>query len=287
MARALSRRQFMATAAAATVATQLSADAAKAPPGEVIDTNVWLGHWPTRALPLSDPGRLEEKLRALGVTRAWVSSFDGLLHKDVAGVNARLAETCRARPFFEPFGAVNPTLPRWTDDIAACARLQMRGVRLAPAAHGYPLDDPRLVEVLQLATEQRLAVQLTLVLEDERTQSTTWRVPVPDLAPLAPALDAVPTARLMLLNWLPRLIGKPALQRLLAAKVTFDLAMLEGIAGLETLRRELPLERVCLGSYAPVFYPEAAHLKLRESELSAGELRSITHESATRFLAGE
>jgi predicted TIM-barrel fold metal-dependent hydrolase len=280
----LSRRHFLVTAAAA-VAARPVIRAAEAPQKEIIDANVWLGRWPMRELPLADSPRLEQKLRTLGVTRAWASSLDGLLHKDVASVNARLAEACRTRPFFAPVGVVNLTLPRWEDDLAACAKLQMRGLRLTPAYHGYRLDDARFVEALKLATSLRLGVQLALVLEDERTQSTTWRVPIPDLAPLAPALDTVPGARVMLLNWLPRMVGKPALQRLARAGVVFDISLLEGIAGIETLLEDLPMEHLCFGSYAPVFYPEAAHLKLRESELTAAQLRSITHESALRFLS--
>ena len=61
--------------------------------------------------------------------------------------------------------------------------------------------------------------------------------------------------------------------------------MLEGIAGIEATLEELPLERLCFGSYAPIFYHESATLKLQESTLDEAQLTAITHVNARRFLA--
>src|SRR5258708_5021805 len=162
------RRDFLrgALAAGLLAGHQLRA----APPEErrmtLVDTNVWLGEWPIRRLALDDPGALAVKLAGNGVSRAWVSSFDGLLHKDIGGVNARLAEACRRFPLFEPFGGVNLVLPRWEADVETCAtRHRMRGLRLIPGYHGYKLDDARFVELLKLATSHRLAVQIAVSLE--------------------------------------------------------------------------------------------------------------------------
>jgi len=277
----LPRRRFIQTA---TLAAAALAARAESKPG-LIDTNVWLGRWPIRNLPLADPAALAAKLAKNGVTRAWASSLDGVLHKDIASVNARLADACRAFPIFEPFGVVNLALPRWDADLAACSALKMRGIRLLPAYHGYKLDDPRFIEALALATSQKLAVQIALILEDERTQNPLLRAPVVDISPLPKSLEAAPGARVMLLNWLRSMAGKPVLLSLAGTNAVFDLAMLEGIAGIETLLEDMPLERLCFGSYAPVFYHEAAKLKLQESQLSAAQLTAITHANARRFLS--
>ena len=278
------RRDFLFTTLAATAAAALPLRTQAAEPTELIDANVWLGRWPIRDLPLAEPAALAAKLKANGVTRAFASSLDALLHKDIAAVNAKLAATCREFPIFEAFGAVNPTLPKWEADVEACAKLQMRGIRLIPAYHGYGLDDPRFVEALKLATSHKLAVQITFNMEDVRTMNRLMTVTQPDIAPLAAAMKEVSGAKVMLLNWLLNMSGKPVLRLFKDTGVVFDIGSLEGISAIESALLELPVEKLCFGSYAPVFYHEAAKLKLQESELTAAQLAAITHENAKRFL---
>src|SRR5256885_2364112 len=79
-----------------------------------IDANVNLSRWPLRRLHGDDTAGLVAMLRRQGVVQAWAGSFDGLMHKDIASVNARLAYECHrhGRGLLLPFGSINPKLPK-------------------------------------------------------------------------------------------------------------------------------------------------------------------------------
>src|SRR5262249_45403734 len=128
-----------------------------------IDTNAHLGHWPFRRHGFEETSRFVTKLRALKVEEAWVASFDGVLHKDVASANARLAAECgdHGGGLLVPFGTVNPRLPDWPEDLRRCHELhRMPGVRLYPNYHGYPLDDPEFSRLLKLPTAPKFLLHL-------------------------------------------------------------------------------------------------------------------------------
>ncbi len=251
----------------------------------IIDTNVSLSRWPFRRLPCDEIDKLLEKLRAGGVGQAWAGSFDGAIHKDLCGVNARLFEACRPHPELVPFGSVNPKLPDWREDLRRChEEFAMPGIRLHPNYHGYALDDPALAELLTLAEKRGLVVELVVRMEDPRTQHPRMPVPDVDAAPLPELVAARPKLRLVLLNAL-RFVRADLIARLIAAgDVSFDVATLEGVAGIANLLAGVPVERVIFGSHLPFFYLESALLKLRESELTQEQIDAITHGNAERLL---
>ena len=292
----MNRRRFLHRFAAAAATTPfaaaldpaVAAPAAPAPP--FVDTNVWLGSWPTRPAGLRTAAQLVAKLKTHGVTSAWTGSFESALHTDLAGANARLAEACArdGAGVLVPFGAIDPTLPDWEEDVRRCHEIhRMPGVRLMPNYHGYQLDDPRCARLLEVATQRGLLVQIALAMEDERTQHPALAAAPVQAAPLVPTLAAQPRARVMLLNAGARVLAPTTvlLTRLIAAGVFFEIAMLEGVAGIESLLQRVPAVRLMFGSPAPFFYFEAALLKLQESALTAEQLAAIQSGHARAALA--
>jgi predicted TIM-barrel fold metal-dependent hydrolase len=257
---------------------------------DAIDVSVHVFRWPFRRLPLDETPALVAKLRSLGVKQAWAGSFEALLHRDVAGVNARLAEECRAHRdgVLIPFGTVNPTLPDWEEDLRRCREVhRMPGVRLYPNYHGYKLDEPLFTRLIELASKMGLLVQMCVSMEDERTEHPLVRVPPADVKPLTDLLAKLPAARVMLLNAIRGPRTGPASLLAKTPQVSFDIATLESAGGVATLLGHVPAERIVFGTHAPFNYPEAAVLKMKESALDAEVAGKISSANASRLITSE
>ena len=255
----------------------------------IIDINANLERWPLRRTPCDELPRLAAAFRKHGVGQAWVGSLDGLLHRDLGGVNLRLAAACRSEHRVElvPFGSVNPLLPDWQEDLRRAAEdYRMPGIRLHPNYHGYRLDDPAFARLLDLAAQRGLIVQLVVRMDDVRVQHPLLRVPDVDTRPLAELVKARPRLRLVVLNGLATLRG-PELGQLAAVDhVWFDIAMKEGVGGVAELLRAVPPGRVLFGSHLPLFPLESAVLKMQEVGLDDGRRQAVEHENARRLLNG-
>jgi uncharacterized protein len=255
----------------------------------MIDTNVNLYRWPFRRVMGDDPAQLVMRLRRKGVTQAWAGSFEALLCRDMAGVNARLATACRqyGQNFLVPFGCINPKLPDWREDLRRCHEdHRMPGIRLYPNYHGYTLADPALAKLLSLAARRSLIVQVALSMEDPRTQFPLMRVPPADPTPLCDVIPRIPNSRIVVLNagyWGGS--NTPDIRKLALAKnVYFDIAMVEGIGGLASLINETSPSRVVFGSHYPFFYFESALLKIREAGLPANQADAVRDGNARALL---
>ncbi len=253
----------------------------------IVDTNVNLSRWPFRRLTGDETPDLVARLRKRNVEQAWAGSFDGILHKDIAGVNARLAAECRTygKDFLVPFGSINPRLPGWREDLRRCLQdYRMPGIRLHPNYHGYELRDPAFADLLHVASAGGLIVQLVISMEDTRTQHPLLHVPPVDSSPLPQVFKSEPAARVMLLNWAPGVRGQRIEALADAGALYFDIAMVEGIEGIARLVERLPPERVLFGSNFPLFYFEAALLKMQESGLPEDQKKMLFEGNARRIL---
>jgi len=255
----------------------------------IVDTNVSLSRWPFRRLSGDETPALVERLRKQGVSQAWAGSFDAILHRDIGGVNARLMDECRRHggDILKPFGAVNPKLPDWQEDLRRCIEdYKMPGVRLHPNYHQYQLTDPVFAELLNAAAARGVIVQIAVSMEDTRTQHPLIRLPPVDLAALPQLVKGVPSAKLELLNWWPAL-RRQSLQAFVdAGGVYFDISTVEGIEGTARLMDRLPAERVVFGSNFPLFSFEAALLKMQESGLAEDRKKLLFGGNAERLLRG-
>lgn len=272
----MNRRFFMQSTAAAAATPLMAIDQAM----ERMDVNFATGPWPFRELPRLDG----EALKQRGITQAITGSLEALLTRDIAAVNARLASACKqSGGVMLPAGTLHPRLPAWREDLRRCREEHgMKVIRLHPNYHGYQLDEPLFAEMLDAILEAGLAVQITAQMEDQRTQHPLVQVAPVDLKPLHELLQARPKARVMVLNANAAMVTT-ALRG--CASLWLDCAMVEGVGGLENMLKAWPVEKFCLGTHAPFFYPESSLLKLVESELSVAQMTSVTVANTKAFLA--
>jgi uncharacterized protein len=247
-----------------------------------------IGQWPFRRHGYEETAALAKKLKNGGVTEAWVSSFEGLLHKDLARVNIRLAAECKTVSEVKliPFGSINPKWPNWNDDLKRCHEEHgMPGVRLHPNYHGYKLEDAICVSLFEACAKRKLVVQIAVKMEDDRTQHPLMQLAAVDLKPLPELLGKFPDLRVVILNSAidPRTEALVPLAR--AGRVYFDFAMLEGVGSVGRLVERVGLERVLFGSHFPLFHLESAVLKMKEADLNEQAAKAILEKNARTLLA--
>ena len=300
----LDRRQFLKTSLVTGAALSLPRSvfaaatpaAASAAPG-IVDTNINLFQWPFRRLKYSDTGALVAKLRRHRVIEAWAGSFEALLHKDIAGVNERLATECRERGqgLLVPIGSVNLAWPDWEDDVRRCHEVfKMPGVRIYPGYQPFNLGHPALPRLVTIAAERRLLLQIAFQMEDPRVHHPLVKIEPIDARPLVAALKATPDARVELLHFSGNIQGSDLNQLMTETSARIDLSRWEGNGAVGRMLgvgpggkggARVPLERVVFGSHAPYFPLETALLKLVESPLTAEQLLAIMQGNARQLLS--
>src|SRR3954463_6673658 len=223
----------------------------------IIDVNITLGQWPMRRVPCDAVDQLVKKLRSNNVTEAWTGHFDGLFHSDLSAVNNRLVEMCHSETPVSliPFGSINPAASNWEAELDRCVSVHhMRGVRLHPGYHNYTLGHPNFSRLLVAAGERKVVVQVVILMEDARMMHPLLRVAPVDIGPLEKLVSQTPGLRLVLLNALTSASRTDKLYRLTnAGDVFVEIAMLETLAALETLIKDIPVERILFGSHVPSF----------------------------------
>lgn len=251
-------------------------------PSRMIDTNVSLFHWPFRRLPLDQVHELCAKFQQLGITEAWAGSFEALLHRDLRTVNERLHKTCQKWAELVPVGAVNPNLPDWKHDLNLClGQFSMPGVRLLPGYHGYALDDAVFGELLVTATKLGGFVQVVMAMEDTRTQSSSLQAPNVDPRPLRHWMQQIPDARVQILNCRPSAADAQTFASI--PRITVDTSRVDGTDGVAKLANVIGIDRILYGSHSPFLIPEAACIRMVETEIPAADVKAIMQQNAEHF----
>ncbi|QDU07642.1 amidohydrolase family protein [Gimesia aquarii] len=236
----------------------------------IFDTNVYLSRWPFRRLPNDETPALIKKLKQNQISQGFAGSFDGLLHKDIRSVNQRLSDDCKSfgSGTLIPIGSINLNLPNWEADVIAChEELAMPGLRLHPNYHQYQLSDDKVNKLFAMASERKLFIQIAMRMEDDRTHHPLMRIPDVKFEALPDLMKQHDQLQVTILNGMKSLRGAKLTSLTENPNLTVEIAMLEGVGGIEKLMKQVPYQQILFGSYAPFFYLESSLNKLKESNL--------------------
>ncbi len=261
----------------------------------IVDTNVNLFEWPFRKLKYSGTESLVAKLKKHRIVEAWAGSFEALFHKNIAGVNERLANECRThgKGFFQPFGAINLAWADWEEDVRRCHEvLKMRGVRIYPGYQPFDLTHPDLKRLVAVTRERGLLLQIVFGMEDTRVHHPIINVGPVLATPLVSILKAEPTAKVQLLHFSGNAQGTDLRALMSETSAMIDISRWEGNGAVGRMigsapgdaPARVPLDRVLFGSHAPYFPVETGLLKLVESPASPEQLHAIMQGNARRVL---
>jgi hypothetical protein len=258
----------------------------------LIDTNAFLGDWPTRRIHGSPPRSQSELVtHRLGlmdrhnIARAVVSPLDAVLLKDVDVANRELSDLLADQPRLLPAYVLNPTWPTREEqlDRALSQYTRPAAIRLLPGYHSYKLDDETLSPFFTRLAERDVPVILTLQLEDSRMHHPAMRVPDVATDDVAGAIERFPRCRWLVANAIGAQIQAIAKRLPETAPVWFDVARVQGpIDALRTLAAApgVGTRRLVFGTNLPLLVPESPIMELADARFSPDDAAAIARANA-------
>ena len=128
-------------------------------------------------------------------------------------------------------------------------------------------------------------IQIAMRMEDDRTQHKLMRIPDVNFESLPGLMKEQDGLQVTILNGLKSLRGASLTRLTENPNLTIEIAMLEGVGGIENLMQQVPYEQILFGSYFPFFYLESSLNKLKESQLGMEIEKQITWENAQKRFA--
>ena len=254
----------------------------------LIDTNAWLGSFPFRSLRDNTPDALIARMDRSGIDKAAVSQIEAIFHRNVQPANEKLARDVEGdADRLIPLATINPTYEKWEDDLKVCQEtLGMKGVRLFPIYHDYPVDGAEGKAVLKACKDRGLPVFFPSRMEDPRQRN--WMDPgkTVDANGVANLMKAVPGATVVVSNLRYGFSRLPLWhdEELRDQSWYMDFSLAEFHNDLGPLADESGSRHLVFGTHVPFSYPGCALVKLAQIEVDDGAREEIMHGNAEKIL---
>lgn len=256
----------------------------------ITDVAAWIGAYPFRGATPRTVEALERRMAALGIGHAIVSGFESLFWED----NLDAFDWWRSQlksSRLELWPVVNPSRPgqlarlRRVLDQRRAEGTRIRGLRLLPNYHGYRLWDASTADLMQLAREADLVVQVFQRIADERWHWMLKVPPVPD-DELVMLVNQFPDNRILISGHnMPQLLA-PSMRRHASLYVDISRVRTPEYA-IPRLIEQAPWERLVMGSLWPIQIIEATLWQVQAVELEPAIRAGILSLNAERMLRGE
>lgn len=244
-----------------------------------LDINACFGHWPYWDLPHKTAEDLVRLMDRNGIETAAVLSLRGVLVDWRAGNDETLAAADRHPGRLIPMATLSPFMDGNGDELRRLADTGMRGVRLYPLFHSYPLDSEFTDDVCRAAAERRIPVMIPT------RPMMNWRFKTVAIESIG-ALAARHPSTTFIISGPNYLIECQALVKVMGQcpNVSCEISCLQGFDSVTNLVRQVGADRVLLGTGATLHYPACNVAKLDHAELSTRQREAIAATNALRML---
>ncbi len=241
----------------------------------IYDADMWIGHWPFRALPYRSATDLLRQMDRHGIEKGLVGSLHGLFYKDAHEANRELAgELKRRRDRLIPCAVLNPTYYGWEQDLKQCREeFEMPVLRLVPGYHGYSLSEGPAADITEAAHRLKMRVALCGRIVDARGRHPLDPGREADGAEVAAFLRKFPGESFLMLNF----ADAPERRRWDEPACYFDIVRFVGGGGkrLQELIGKYGADRLLFGTTLLMRYAKPTVLALERCELSRRERERI------------
>lgn len=244
-----------------------------------VDINACFGHWPYWDLPQKTAEDLVGLMDRNGIEKAAVLSLRGVLVDWRAGNEETLAAAARHPGRLVPMATLSPFMDGSGDEVRRLVDAGMRGVRLYPLFHSYPLDCDFTDDICRAAAEWRIPVMIPT------RPMMNWRfktVPIETIGQIASRHRQTT----FIVSGPNYLIEYEALVKVMrqCPNVSYEISCLQGFNSLANLVGQVGAERVLFGTGAALNYPACNVAKLDHAELNPRQREAIASTNALRML---
>ncbi len=239
-----------------------------------IDTNCYVGNWPTRPLPFNEPASLRRVSMENSVGTCLVSSLGAIFHRDYMAANRALERSASGIEGLIPVPVVNPTNPPLgpTHPI----------IRMVPSHHRYRLSDSRTRKLLDSAESENQLVFISTRMRDRRLLDPSFRILGTEVEGIIDAATSHPDLSLVVNNAKAAEVEK-ILSRtdnvLVGCEWSFPIGFIRRMVG------DHGDSRLVFGSNAPLHYYKSSLLQVEKADIPPASRRRILGGNISRLLS--